>query len=136
MSDEKLHEYFDGELPQEERTRFERAMAADPDLARRLGDLRELDDALGTVPGHAAPLDFTARVVRAAHRRPFRILRFAAPLAAAAAIVLAVLLMRSQEPPVDQEEVAAYIWESDVETYGSLALTDLEDQILEEMEGA
>jgi hypothetical protein len=40
---------------------------------------------------------------------------------------------RSPEPP---KAVDRYIWETDEETYGSLALTDLEDQILEELEGA
>ena len=43
------------------------------------------------------------------------------------------LPLRSTPPAPSQE--TAYIWESDVETYGSLALTDLEDEILEEIEG-
>lgn len=136
MNDEMLHAYFDGQLPAEERARFERALATDPELARRMSDLRELDAALDTVPGHVASPDFTARVVRAAHRRRFRILRIAAPLAAAAAVTLAVLLARSPGRKPQQEEAAVYMWEADVETYGSLALTDLEDQILEELEGA
>jgi anti-sigma factor RsiW len=134
MSDERLHDYFDGRLSAEEKARFESEMASDPGLAERLRELRELDAALGTLPGHAAPADFTARVVSAARRRPARILRFAVPFAAAAAVVLAVLLARPSGPEVEQAAVA-YTWESDVETYGSLTLFDLEDQILEELEG-
>jgi len=134
MSDERLHEYFDGHLPPEERSRFERDLAADPDLRERLRELKEIDAALGTLPGHAAPPDFTQEVVRAARRRRMGILRFVMPLAAAAAaVVLAVLLTRTSEKPPPAEE--GYIWESDVETYGSLSLVDLEDQILEELEG-
>jgi len=138
MSDERIHEYFDGRLSPEEKARFERELAADPSLRERLAELRELDAALGTLPGHAAPGDFTERVVRAAHRRPAgAILRILVPLAAAAGILVAVLLLwptphRSERPA---QEAAAYIWESDVETYGSLALTDLEDEILKEIEG-
>jgi anti-sigma factor RsiW len=135
MSDEKLHEYFDGQLPPEERARFERELAADPRLSGRLRDLREMDDALGARPGHSAPPDFTARVVRAARRRRRGlILRVALPLAAAAGVMIAVLFLRPSPRPPAQEAVA-YTWESDVETYGSLALTDLEDEILKEIEG-
>ncbi|HEX5137895.1 MAG TPA: hypothetical protein VFY93_13040 [Planctomycetota bacterium] len=137
MSDERIHEYFDGRLSPEEKARFERELAADPRLRERLAGLFELDVALGTLPGHAAPDDFTARVARAARRRPGgAILRILVPLAAAAGIAIAVLLLwpapRSKPPA---QEAAAYIWESDVETYGSLALTDLEDEILKEIEG-
>jgi anti-sigma factor RsiW len=135
MSDERLHGYFDGHLPAEERARFERELAADPRLSEGLRDLRELDEALGTLPGHHAPSDFTARVVRAVRRRRTgAILRLGVPLAAAAGVLIAVLFLRpSPEAPAQEE--AAYIWESDVETYGSLALTDLEDEILKEIEG-
>ncbi len=133
LGDQRLHDYLDGRLMPEERVRFERALAAEPDLRARLRELHELDAALGILPGHAAPFDFTARVVRAARRRRMGILRFAMPLAAAAAVVLAVLFTRSPETPVPAAD--GYIWESDGETYGSLALTDLEDQILEELEG-
>lgn len=135
MSDERIHAYFDGQLPPEEKARFERELAADPRLSEGLRELRRLDEALGMLPGHAAPFDFTARVVRAARRRRAgTVLRILVPLAAAAAVAAAVFLpLRSTPPPPPQE--TAYIWESDVETYGSLALTDLEDEILEEIEG-
>jgi anti-sigma factor RsiW len=135
MSDERLHAYFDGQLPPEERARFERDLAADPRLSEALRELRELDAALGSVPGHAAPPDFTARVVRSVRRgRAGAVLRLFVPLAAAAAVAAAVFLPWPESPPPAQE-AAAYIWESDVETYGSLALTDLEDEILKEIEG-
>ncbi len=133
VSDPRLHDYLDGQLPPEERARFERELALDALLRERLRELRAVDAAIGALPGHAAPPDFTARVARAARRRRLGILRFGVPLAAAAAVVLAVLLSRTPEQPVLAEE--GYTWESDVETYGSLALTDLEDQILEELEG-
>lgn len=133
MSDERLHAYFDGQLPPEEKARFERDLAADPRLSEALRELRELDAALGSLPGHAAPKDFTARVVRSARRgRAGAVLRILVPLAAAAAVAVAVFLPRAEQPA---QEAAAYIWESDVETYGSLALTDLEDEILKEIEG-
>ena len=133
MSD-RLHDYFDGRLAPEEKARFERELLADPELRDRLRELRDLDAALGTVPGHAAPADFTARVVRAAGRRRAGILRLALPLAAAAAAVLLVVIFsRTPAAPAPAEDV--YTWETDQETYGSLALTDLEDQILEELKG-
>ena len=136
MSDERIHAYFDGWLPSEEKARFERELASDPALRERLARLRELDAALGTLPGHAAPDDFTARVVRASRRgRAGVILRIVVPLAAAEGIAMAVFLLWPTERPKEQQEAAAYIWESDVETYGSLALTDLEDEILKEIEG-
>lgn len=129
-----LHDYLDGRMTPEEKARFERELAADPELSDRLRELRELDKALGTLPGHAAPPDFTDRVVRAARRPRGGILRLAIRLGAvAAAAVLALVLMRKPEAPAPL--VDAYTWETDVETYGSLALTDLEDQILEELEG-
>jgi anti-sigma factor RsiW len=136
MSDERLHEYLDGQLPPEEKARFERELAADPRLSDRLRELRELDLALGMLPGHSAPPDFTARVARAARRRrPGAILRLVVPFAAAAGVLVAVFLSTRPTAPPPAQEAAAYIWESDVETYGSLALTDLEDEILREIEG-
>ncbi len=144
--DPRLHEYLDGRLPPEERARLERALAADPLLRERLRELREIDALVAALPGHAAPPDFTARVARAARgRRLGGILRLAVPLAAAAAILVAVLthahhrparkaLLRPEaEAPAPAED--RYIWESDEETYGSLALTDLEELILEELDG-
>jgi anti-sigma factor RsiW len=134
LGDPRLHDYLDGNLPPDEKARFEAALASDPDLRGRLRELHELDDALGTLPGHAAPRDFTARVVRAARRRRWgAILRLAVPLAAAAGVALAVLSTRRPVAPAPAEDV--YIWETDEETYGSLALTDLEDLILKELEG-
>lgn len=139
MGDPTLHDYFDGRLAPEETARFERALEADPELRERLHGLREMDAALGMLPGLAAPADFTARVARAALRRRGSILRFVLPLAAAAAVVLLALSLRpgrSGPMPPPQEAAPEYVWESDVETYGSLALTDLEDQIVKELEGS
>jgi anti-sigma factor RsiW len=133
MDADHLHDYFDGRLAPDEKARFERRLAAEPELMDRLRELRELDAALGTLPGHAAPADFTARVARASRRRRGGILRIAIPLAAAAAVLVAVLLRQGSDQLPQAED--RYIWETDVETYGSLSLTDLEDQILEELKG-
>jgi anti-sigma factor RsiW len=142
MSDERLHSYFDGELPPEERARLEAELASDPALADRLRELRELDLALDALPGTGVSPEFTSRVVRAARRRRSVIVRLV-PLmaaAAAAAVALAILLPRSEAPTgkgsgTGTATAAAYTWEQDHETYGSLAVTDMEDQILEELEG-
>jgi anti-sigma factor RsiW len=138
MSDDRLHDYFDGELTGEERVRFERALLGDAELRERLRELRELDEALLALPGHAAPADFTDRVVRAARRRGARLLRLLLPLAAAAAVVLAVLVGSRTDGRARPAEIEAldYVWEADVETYTSLALTDMEDLILAELEGS
>jgi anti-sigma factor RsiW len=135
MSDDRLHDYFDGEMTPEEAARFERALAADADLRERLRALRELDDALGGLPGAEPAAGFTGRVVRAARRPRARILRFLAPLAAAAAVTFAVLALRNGavEAPA---EVPGYRWEADIETYGSLSLADAQDLILAELENS
>jgi anti-sigma factor RsiW len=134
MDDPRLHDFLDGRLPPEDRARLERELAADPLLSDRLRELRALDAAIAALPGHAAPPDFTARVVRAARKRRLRILRLVMPLAGvAAAVLLVVFFARTPERPAPAQD--AYLWEWDHETYGSLALTDLEDQILEELEG-
>ncbi|MHC4668951.1 MAG: anti-sigma factor family protein [Planctomycetota bacterium] len=135
MNDELLHAYFDGELSAAEADRLEKELAADPALAARMRELRSLDGALDTLPGHEAPAAFTERVVARVRRgaRRGRILRLLAPLAAAAAILVAVVL--TQVPGGDPEiAVADYAWEVDTETVGSLALEDLEDEILAELE--
>jgi len=137
MNDQELlHAYFDGELSDDEAVRFERALAADPALAARLQELRFLDDALDVLPGHDAAAEFREQVLARTRRaRRGRIVGLLAPLAAAAAVLLAVLL--TQAPPVgnDTEAVAFdYAWEADADTFGSLSLHDLEDEILEELD--
>jgi anti-sigma factor RsiW len=132
-----LHAYLDGELSAEEAARFERTLAADPALAARLQELRNLDDALGAWPGHVAAPEFSKQVLARARRaRRGRIVGLLAPLASAAAVLLAVLLAQApQAGPVDTEIVAFdYAWEADVDTFGSLSLHDLEEEILEELD--
>jgi len=134
LEDPRLHEFLDGRLAPEERAGFERELAADPLLRDRLRELREVDALVAALPGHVASPGFAARVVRAARRRRLGLLlRVAVPLAAAAAVLLAAFLRPDAGPPPPAED--GYIWESDEETYGSLALTDLEDLILEELKG-
>ena len=137
MNDETLHAYFDGELSPEEAARLESELAADPSLAERLRELRGLDAALGALEGHEAGPAFADSVL-ARTRSPRRgmLLRRLAPLAAAAAIVVAVVLGR--EPQGTENDIRAdeldYAWEADAETFGSLRLRDLEDEILKELE--
>jgi anti-sigma factor RsiW len=132
-----MHAYLDGELSAEETARFERTLDADPALAAHLQELKNLDDALGAWPGHEAAPGFRERVVARARRaRRGRIVGLLAPLASAAAVLVAVLLAQPPKAdPVDTEIVAFdYAWEADVDTFGSLALHDLEEEILEELD--
>jgi anti-sigma factor RsiW len=139
--EEAVHGYLDGRLSPAERERFKHALERDPALREEVRALREVDQALGLLPGHAAPSGFTARVARAARRRRGGLLRLVLPLAAAAAAALVAISLGGNgtsppKPSPPAEEEVRYVWESDVETYGSLALTDLEDQILAELEGS
>lgn len=140
MNREQLHAYFDGELEPSEAARLEEALRSDPALAGELERLRALDGALGDLPGHEAPAEFTARVLAAARRRRRGLLvRLAVPLAAAAALALAVFLPRPDHPAAPEELFTTqdhldYVWEVDAETYGSFALSELEDAILAELE--
>ncbi|MHC4932930.1 MAG: anti-sigma factor family protein [Planctomycetota bacterium] len=131
MNREHLYAYLDGELPPGDRARFEQKLAADASLAAELERVRFADRALDTLPGHDAPADFTRRVLLAARR--------GVPLAAAAAILVAVLFSQSSTPGERHDVFSTqdhldYVWEVDAETYGSMTLEDLEDQILEELE--
>jgi anti-sigma factor RsiW len=140
MNRELLYAYLDGELAPGERARLERELAADASLAAELERLRSVNGALDMLPGHEAPEEFTRRVLLAARRgRRGVLLRIAVPLAAAAAILVAVLFSQFSAPG-DGEDLFStqdhldYVWEVDAETYGSMTLEDLEDQILEELE--
>ena len=140
MNPELLHTYLDGELTPEEAARIENELAADPRLARELEALRAVDEALESLPAREAPPDLAERVLERARKlRRGRILRIALPLAAAAAAVLIAVLPFGGDPGPPAEIFTAqdyldYTWEADSETFGSLALTDVEDLILEELE--
>jgi len=96
----------------------------------------ELDRALDLLPA-AGPADgFVERVVARARREGRgRLLRLAGTAAAAAALVAVAVLLRSGEPAPAPTEGAftPYEWETDGETYPSMALQELEDEILEEL---
>ena len=116
-----------------------RALAADPGLVAELNALRRVDEALGVLPGAAAPEELAGRVLAAAGSPRRRWLRVWIPLAAAAAAALLAvgLLDRAPAAPPDPfsiEEHLGYVWEADTETFGSLRLEDLEDRILAELE--
>jgi anti-sigma factor RsiW len=143
MNNEQLYAYLDGELGPEETARVESALASEPALAAELDLLRGVDRALGTLPGHEAPDDLADRVLEEARRRGRgRLVRLALPLAAAAALALALFLPGQHGngngliEEFTPEEHINYVWESDAETFGSLGLSDLEDQILEGLDSA
>ncbi len=65
-----------------------------------------------------------------------RVLRIAGAVAAVAAAVVAGVLFLRAEPAQSRPDTAAYVpyeWETDGETYPSMALDDLEDEILKEL---
>jgi len=100
---EALSAWLDGELTAEQGREIEDRVQSSPALARALAELRALDKALGayTVP---APADGLAGRVVASVRRSqrrsgiYRIVRWAAPAAAAAAILLATALWWIDRP--------------------------------------
>ena len=142
MNIEELHAYLDGELSPEDAARVEAAAESDAALAAELAALRDVDRALDGLPGLDAPADFTDRVVRAVkRRRRGLLLRIALPAAAAAALVLAVILPGKDIGNGDNaifttEEHMEYVWEADSSTFGSGALSELEEAIVAELESA
>ena len=141
----ELHAYLDGELAAEEAARVEGALARDPELAAELEAWRGVDGALGLLEGAPPQAGFTDRVLVALRRAQRRglMLRLALPLAAAAALTLAVILpgqWRSGDRGAVEEfranEHLNYLWESDAETFGSLSIGELEEEILEGLDSA
>lgn len=140
MNEEMLHAYVDGELSPPDAARVKEAAAENPAVAERLRALVALDDALGLLPGVAeVSPGFTDNVVRrAGASRRGRMLRWLAPMGIAAAIFAAVLSTLHSEPPApaevfDEADYVDYRWEVDTDTFGSLAVSDLESEILKEL---
>ena len=90
---EDLSAWMDGELADADARRVAHLVEMDPAWTRAHRELKALDDALGAMPTPTPQRPLTDRIVHAATRRRarVRIVRIAAPLAAAAAILLAVL---------------------------------------------
>jgi len=138
MNEEMLHAYLDGELSAEEAAAVERKLAADATLAAKLEKLRAVDASLDLLPSIEATFDAAAVMRR--RRGAGRVLRLVAPLAAAAALVLALLPRAPDDEPTTEavftteEQVQYLYWETDAETYGSGALSELEGDILAELE--
>ncbi|MGQ0613201.1 MAG: hypothetical protein ACT4PV_05630 [Planctomycetaceae bacterium] len=134
-----MNAVFDGELPSDEAARVRAQIEADPAARRELLALAAVDKALEALPGATARADFAARVLRRA-RSPAPLLRLVLPLAAAAAALLLALLPPLGETgpsePVATEEPQEYFWEADVDTYGSLALRDLKQEVLAELDAS
>lgn len=69
ISDEELiSAMHDGELNETDRARAERLLRDDPELARRLGELRELSARLQSLPRKTLGNDFASEVLRKAER--------------------------------------------------------------------
>jgi len=79
LLDERLHDYLDGRLPPAERALLERALAADPELARALDLLRATSRAMRELPLVSAPASLRAAIGRdveaARHTVPARVHR-------------------------------------------------------------
>ncbi|MCS6844406.1 MAG: zf-HC2 domain-containing protein [Caldilineales bacterium] len=112
LSDELLSAYLDGRLSHEQRRRVEERLAADPEAARRLRELRYTVQTLRAAPRAPVPRAFTLR--EAAAQRPRRRgwpawlqpvhLRGAAAALAMALVLLLVgsLALPGSGPAVDQ----------------------------------
>ncbi|MHC4956918.1 MAG: anti-sigma factor family protein [Planctomycetota bacterium] len=140
MNDERLHAYLDNELAPEERSALEAELSADASLAAELEALRGVDRALDTLSGHMAPAGFTQDVLARVAAPRGRLLKLVLRVATAAAAILVAVMMTAPGHGPDAstagngfsvDEHLNYVWESDAETYGSMGLPDLEDQILE-----
>ena len=109
--EQRLQDYLDGRLTDEEREAFEGRIAGDPELARRVEDYRRLGRALREAPAELPP-GFVARARarfearQPGRRRWFRPLSWEmAGLAAAAALILAVFLPPAlREPPFGEAD--------------------------------
>ncbi len=98
---ERISAYLDGELPEDERIAFEKAMAEDAALQREVEDCRGVDALFWALPREDAPSDLLRRVHNAlddADERPEPIRfrrrlqpRAATPLLASAAVLLVVI---------------------------------------------
>lgn len=79
LLDERLHDYLDGRLAPAERALLERALAADPELARALDLLRATSRAFRELPLVPAPASLRAAIERdveaACHAFPARVHR-------------------------------------------------------------
>lgn len=112
LSDEVLSAYLDGQLSQEQQRRVEERLAADPEAARRLRELRYTVDTLKAAPRAPLPRAFTLHAATAPAPTQRRWPAWLQPVhlrsaAAALAVVLALLLVGSLvlptgRPAVDQ----------------------------------
>ena len=140
MNQDQLHAYMDGELGPEAAAGVEAALASDPELAAQLRTLRAIDAALGVLPEASVSAEFTHRVLERVRRRRRQVLlRIGLPLAAAATLLLTLYRPREDPAPAPavftvSDHLTNYVWEADDETYGSLALDELEQSILDELE--
>ncbi|MCP5055310.1 MAG: hypothetical protein GY937_01140 [bacterium] len=124
----QLSAYLDGELSAEDEARMREAIAASPELARRLAELESVDAALAAVPTPAVPAGAQARLreriatdvaspraqtvgaaaapgVRAPRRRS-RVLAMAAAVAAAALLAWLILPRAGEESSLVAEQPA------------------------------
>ncbi|HEX3999644.1 MAG TPA: hypothetical protein VHX65_13915 [Pirellulales bacterium] len=68
FQDERISAYLDGQLPSDERARFEDELARNSELRQVVEELRGLHDSLQAVPRHSLNDDFAEHVLRRAER--------------------------------------------------------------------
>lgn len=97
-----IHEYLDGRLKPARRRAFEEALARDPELARRVAELRQVKHLLAALPAERPPVDLTAGIMAQVRRKPVPrrgpapvlwLLDWARPRRLATATVLATVLV-------------------------------------------
>ena len=88
----RLEEYLDGLLPDQERSRVEEALARDPEMRAELERARDFEAMLGSLRDVAAEERAVQRILTAVEQPGGRKLRIAVVVAAAAVVLVAVLL--------------------------------------------
>src|SRR5579871_1979756 len=66
--DERISAYLDGELPADQRARFEEELSHNGDLRQLVEELRTVRESMQTLPQHRLEHDFAERVLRRAER--------------------------------------------------------------------
>jgi len=143
MNHELLHALHDGELDPGQAAEVRRALELDPELRAAFEAIERTDRALELLAPIEAGPAFTEQVIRRRRARAKgRIVRWLVPLAAAAGLMAALRLSAPDLPGSDRgnedswalEPAGGYAWETDRETFGSLSLDSLKDEILAELE--
>lgn len=98
---EDLSAYLDDALSPAEKTRVETALAARPELARALAQLRRLKSALKELTPVPMPADFADKVRRRAEPKPRGVWFYIPTFVAAAAVALVMVRITREEKALD-----------------------------------